>query len=51
MPTPADTLPFLLGSMVPVAVPGSSVLFIVGRAPAHGRRAALASVAGNSAGE
>ncbi|MCW0212753.1 MAG: LysE family translocator [Pseudonocardia sp.] len=36
--------------MILVLVPGPSVLFIVGRALAHGRRAALASVAGNSTG-
>src|SRR5690606_25655213 len=33
-----------------VIIPGPSVLFIVGRALAHGRRAALASVAGNTTG-
>jgi threonine/homoserine/homoserine lactone efflux protein len=33
-----------------VLIPGPSVLFIVGRALAHGRRAALTSVAGNTAG-
>ncbi|MDT7579020.1 MAG: hypothetical protein QOK35_284, partial [Pseudonocardiales bacterium] len=33
-----------------VVIPGPSVLFIVGRALAHGRRAALTSVAGNTTG-
>ncbi|MHA6793713.1 LysE family translocator [Pseudonocardia bannensis] len=50
MPTTAATLTFLLGSVAFILVPGPSVLFIVGRALAHGRRAALASVAGNCAG-
>ncbi|GAY07724.1 putative threonine efflux protein [Pseudonocardia sp. N23] len=40
----------MLGALVLVVVPGPSVLFIVGRALAHGRRAALLSVAGNGAG-
>lgn len=31
-------------------VPGPSVLFVIGRAPAHGRRTALTSVAGNTLG-
>ena len=33
-----------------MAIPGPSVLFIVGRALAHGRRAALFVVAGNTTG-
>jgi threonine/homoserine/homoserine lactone efflux protein len=33
-----------------IAIPGPSVLFVIGRALAHGRRTALASVAGNVAG-
>lgn len=37
-------------SLLLSATPGPSVLFAVGRALAHGRRAALASVAGNAAG-
>ncbi len=41
---------FALAGIVLVVVPGPSVLFIVGRALAHGRRAALASVAGNTTG-
>nr|WP_142056492.1 LysE family translocator [Pseudonocardia kunmingensis] len=41
---------FTLAGVILVIVPGPSVLFIVGRALAHGRRAALASVAGNTAG-
>lgn len=41
---------FLLGSLIFVLVPGPSVLFVVGRAVALGRRAALATAAGNLAG-
>jgi threonine/homoserine/homoserine lactone efflux protein len=48
---PADRLlTFALASVVLVVVPGPSVVFVVIRAIAHGRRAALRSVAGNSAG-
>jgi threonine/homoserine/homoserine lactone efflux protein len=43
-------LTFTLAGVILVIIPGPSVLFIVGRALAHGRRAALASVAGNTAG-
>jgi threonine/homoserine/homoserine lactone efflux protein len=43
-------LTFALAGIVLVAIPGPSVLFIVGRALAHGRRAALTSVAGNTTG-
>ncbi len=50
MPPTESLLAFLLAGVVLVAVPGPSVLFIVGRALAHGRRAALTSVAGNTTG-
>jgi threonine/homoserine/homoserine lactone efflux protein len=50
MPSTGAILAFLAASLVLVAIPGPSVLFIVGRALAHGRRAALASVAGNTTG-
>lgn len=50
MPSVATLLTFTLAGIVLVAVPGPSVLFIVGRALAHGRRAALLSVAGNTTG-
>jgi threonine/homoserine/homoserine lactone efflux protein len=36
--------------LIVIAIPGPSVLFVIGRALAHGRRTALASVAGNAAG-
>ena len=50
MPSTATLLTFTLAGIVLVAIPGPSVLFIVGRALAHGRRAALLSVAGNTTG-
>ena len=50
MPSASHLVAFLLAGVVLVAVPGPSVLFIVGRALAHGRRAALTSVAGNTTG-
>lgn len=50
MPSVETLVTFALAGVVLVVVPGPSVLFIVGRALAHGRRAALASVAGNTTG-
>jgi len=50
VPSTAHLLAFLLAGVVLVAIPGPSVFFIVGRALAHGRRAALTSVAGNTTG-
>jgi threonine/homoserine/homoserine lactone efflux protein len=50
VPTIETLLAFTLAGVILVIVPGPSVLFIVGRALAHGRRAALTSVAGNTAG-
>jgi threonine/homoserine/homoserine lactone efflux protein len=41
---------FSLASLVLIVIPGPGVLFVVGRALAHGRGTALASVAGHSAG-
>ena len=49
--TPARTLSFALVSAVLILVPGPSVLFVVGRALALGRRPALLTVAGNAVGE
>ncbi|MFF9490349.1 LysE family translocator [Streptomyces sp. NPDC014676] len=43
-------LAFAALSLVVVAIPGPSVLFVVGRALAHGRRTALATVLGNLLG-
>ncbi|GLY70688.1 LysE family translocator [Amycolatopsis taiwanensis] len=41
---------FCAMSLLLSAIPGPSVLFVIGRALAHGRRAALASVLGNAMG-
>ncbi len=41
---------YALASFVLIVIPGPSVLFVVGRALAHGRRTALATVGGNAAG-
>ncbi|MBW8484259.1 LysE family translocator [Actinomadura parmotrematis] len=45
-----QVLAFGAVSVVIILVPGPAVLFVVGRALAHGRRTALASVAGNELG-
>ena len=50
MPTVDSFLAFALASFLLVIVPGPSVLFVVSRGVALGRRAALATVAGNAAG-
>jgi len=50
VPTTATVATFLLASVVLVLIPGPSVMFIVGRALAQGRRAALLSVAGSTTG-
>jgi threonine/homoserine/homoserine lactone efflux protein len=41
---------FAVASLVLIVVPGPGVLFVVGRALAHGRSTALVSVAGHAAG-
>jgi threonine/homoserine/homoserine lactone efflux protein len=41
---------FAVASFVLIVIPGPGVLFVVGRALAHGRAVALASVAGHAAG-
>jgi threonine/homoserine/homoserine lactone efflux protein len=46
----ANLLGYALASFVLIVIPGPSVLFVVGRALAYGRRTALATVCGNSAG-
>jgi threonine/homoserine/homoserine lactone efflux protein len=43
-------LAFALASFIVIVIPGPSVLFAIGRALAHGRRTALASVFGNAVG-
>ena len=48
---PTDRLlAFAALSFLLIVIPGPSVLFVIGRALAHGRRAALTSVAGNTLG-
>jgi threonine/homoserine/homoserine lactone efflux protein len=41
---------FALASLVLIVIPGPGVLFVIGRALAHGRGTALASAAGHAAG-
>jgi threonine/homoserine/homoserine lactone efflux protein len=41
---------FGLAALVLIAIPGPSVVFVIGRALAYGRAVALATVVGNSAG-
>ena len=43
-------LTFTLIATIIIVIPGPSVLFVIGRALAHGRRTALASVVGNAIG-
>lgn len=50
MVDPHKFLAFSAMSLLLSAVPGPSVLFIVGRALAHGRRAAMTTVLGNTLG-
>lgn len=48
--TPTQAFALALASIVLIAVPGPSVMFVVGRALSYGRGNALASVAGNAIG-
>ncbi|OPC77362.1 lysine transporter LysE [Embleya scabrispora] len=50
MMSPDRLLAFAAMSALLIVIPGPSVLFVVGRALAHGRRAALMTVAGNTVG-
>jgi threonine/homoserine/homoserine lactone efflux protein len=50
VPSSGSLLAFAAVSFALIVVPGPSVLFVVGRAVAYGRRAALATVVGNAAG-
>ncbi|MFJ4846623.1 MULTISPECIES: LysE family translocator [unclassified Streptomyces] len=43
-------LAFAAMSLIVIVIPGPSVLFVIGRALAHGRRTAMASVLGNFLG-
>jgi threonine/homoserine/homoserine lactone efflux protein len=51
MPTPAGLAAFALTSLVIIAVPGPSVLFVISRSLSLGRPAGLATVLGNAVGE
>lgn len=51
MVPPTNLLAFALASLVLIAIPGPSVLFVIGRTLALGRRGGLLSVLGNAAGE
>jgi threonine/homoserine/homoserine lactone efflux protein len=46
----SQLLAFALASLVLIVIPGPGVLFVVGRALAHGRRTAVATAAGHAAG-
>ncbi|MEV0897933.1 LysE family translocator [Actinoplanes sp. NPDC049802] len=50
MASPEQLLAFVVMSFLLIVIPGPSVLFVVGRALAQGRRAALITVAGNTLG-
>jgi threonine/homoserine/homoserine lactone efflux protein len=50
MPSGGQVLGFALASLVLIVIPGPGVLFVVGRALAHGRRSALATACGHAAG-
>jgi threonine/homoserine/homoserine lactone efflux protein len=48
--TGGQLLGFSVAALVMIVIPGPGVLFVVGRALSHGRRAALATAAGHAAG-
>lgn len=50
MVTPERLLAFAAMSFLLIVIPGPSVLFVIGRALAQGRRAALTTVVGNTLG-
>jgi threonine/homoserine/homoserine lactone efflux protein len=50
MPPPERLVAFALASFVLIVIPGPSVLFVIGRSLAYGRRGGLLSVLGNSLG-
>jgi threonine/homoserine/homoserine lactone efflux protein len=51
MPSTGQLFAFSLTSLILIAVPGPSVLFVISRSLSFGRRAGFATVIGNSAGE
>jgi threonine/homoserine/homoserine lactone efflux protein len=46
----SQLLGYSIASLVLIVIPGPGVLFVVGRALAHGRRTAIATAAGHAAG-
>ncbi|MEH3033369.1 MAG: LysE family translocator [Aeromicrobium erythreum] len=50
MPEMSQVLTFAVAAAIVIAIPGPSVVFVIGRAIAHGRDVALASVLGNTLG-
>ena len=50
MSSPGQLLAFMALSFLIIVIPGPSVLFVIGRALAYGRRTALASALGNEVG-
>jgi threonine/homoserine/homoserine lactone efflux protein len=50
VPSWASLVTFAAVSFAIIVIPGPSVMFVVSRAVAHGRRAAVVTVAGNAAG-
>jgi threonine/homoserine/homoserine lactone efflux protein len=50
MVTSSQILGFGIAALILIAIPGPSVVFVVGRALSYGRSVALASVAGNTLG-
>lgn len=48
--TGEQALGFALAALILIAIPGPSVVFVIGRALAYGQRVALASVLGNTLG-
>lgn len=50
MPAPHAMVAFTLASVVLILIPGPSVLFVIGRSLAFGRRGGLMSVCGNELG-
>ena len=50
MSSPGQLLAFMALSFLIIVIPGPSVLFVIGRALAYGRRTAIASAVGNELG-
>ena len=51
MPAPGHVTTFALTAVVIILIPGPSVMFVVSRALSYGRKAAVLTVVGNTAGE